>query len=75
MSLWAPRDTQDRSPVSATVSAAVTAMAEELAVKASRHHAVFLHATFNSSTFALKGKLGSLKADLPEVTDYFRLYN
>ncbi len=45
--------------------AAVTAMAEELAVRASRHQAVFLHATFNSSTFALKGKLGSLKADLP----------
>ena len=45
--------------------AAVTAMAEELAVRASRHHVVFLHSTFNSSTFALKGKLGSLKADLP----------
>lgn len=45
--------------------AAVTAMAEELAVRAPQHQAVFLHTTFNSSTFALKGKLGSLKADLP----------
>ena len=45
--------------------AAVTAMAEQLAVRASRHQVTFLHATFNSSTFALKDKLGSLKADLP----------
>jgi ferredoxin-NADP reductase len=45
--------------------AAVTAMAEELAVRAAQHPVVFLHTTFNSSTFALKGKLGSLKSDLP----------
>jgi len=45
--------------------AAVTAMAEELAVRAAQHQAVFLHTTFNSATFALKGKLGSLKSDLP----------
>ena len=48
--------------------AAWTAIAEELAVRASLHRAVFLHSTFNSSTFALKGKLGSLKADLPNAT-------
>lgn len=44
--------------------AAMTAMAEELAVRAAQHKAVFLHTTFNSATFALKGKLGSLKSDL-----------
>jgi uncharacterized protein len=48
--------------------AAWTAIAEELAVRAPLHRAVFLHSTFNSSTFALKGKLGSLKADMPNAT-------
>lgn len=48
--------------------AAVTPIAEELAVRAAHHHAVFLHGTFNSATFALKGKLASLKADLPQAS-------
>jgi ferredoxin-NADP reductase len=48
--------------------AVLTAIAEELAVKAPRHRVVFLHSAFNSSTFALKGKLGSLKADLQNAT-------
>ncbi len=47
--------------------AVVAAIAEELAIRAPRHPAVFLHSTFNSATFALKGKLGSLKADLPNA--------
>lgn len=48
--------------------AAVTAMAEELAIRQPGHQIVFLHSTFNSSTFALKGKLKSLSADLPHAT-------
>lgn len=46
---------------------AVTAIAEELAIKWPQHTAVFLHSTYSSSTFALKAKLGSLKADLPNA--------
>lgn len=47
--------------------AALTAIAEELAIKWPRHTVVFLHSTYSSSTFALKAKLGSLKADLPNA--------
>lgn len=46
---------------------ALTAIAEELAIKWPQHIAVFLHNTYSSSTFALKAKLGSLKADLPNA--------
>jgi ferredoxin-NADP reductase len=48
--------------------AAVAAIAEELAVIAPEHRAVFLHSTFNGSSFALKAKLASLKADLPNAS-------
>jgi ferredoxin-NADP reductase len=44
--------------------ASLTAIAEELAVRAARHQVWFLHQTINASTFALKDKLGSLRADL-----------
>ncbi|MGC1562585.1 MAG: hypothetical protein WA820_22435, partial [Bradyrhizobium sp.] len=44
--------------------ASLTAIAEELAVRAARHPVWFLHQTINASTFALKDKLGSLRADL-----------
>jgi ferredoxin-NADP reductase len=47
--------------------ASLTAIAEELAVRARRHQVWFLHRTINSSTFALKNKLGSLRADLPNA--------
>lgn len=47
--------------------AAMTAIAEELAIKKPQHRAVFLHSTYNSATFALKAKLASLKADLPNA--------
>lgn len=47
--------------------AAVAAIAEELAVIAPRHRAIFLHSTFNSFSFALKAKLASLKTDLPNA--------
>jgi ferredoxin-NADP reductase len=46
---------------------AVAAIAEELALKAPRHRISFLHSSFDSSTFALKGKLTSLRADLPNA--------
>ena len=48
--------------------AALIAIAEELAVRSARHRAWFLHRTANASTFALKGKLGSLRADLPNAS-------
>lgn len=48
--------------------AAVAAIAEELAVIAPRHRAIFLHSTFNGSSFALKAKLASLKTDLPNAS-------
>ena len=55
--------------VSAGVGEApLTAIAEELAVRAPRQKVCFLHSTINGSTFALKGKLGSLRADLPNAT-------
>ena len=47
--------------------AAVAAIAEELALRAPAHRISFLHCSFSSSTFALKGKLASLKADLPNA--------
>jgi ferredoxin-NADP reductase len=47
--------------------AAVAAIAEELALRAPRHPISFLHSSFNSSTFALKGKFASLRADLPNA--------
>lgn len=47
---------------------AAIAIAEELAVTSPQHPVVFLHSTYNSSTFALKTKLRSLKADLPNMT-------
>jgi uncharacterized protein len=47
--------------------ASLTAMAEELAVRAARHPVWFLHRTVNGATFALKDKLGSLRADLPNA--------
>lgn len=48
--------------------AAVAAIAEELAVRAPHHRVIFLHGTYNSSTSALKGKLNSIKADLPNAS-------
>ena len=45
--------------------APMTAIAEELAVRAPHHRAWFLHGTTNGATFALKGKLGFLRSDLP----------
>lgn len=48
--------------------AAVAAIAEELAVRAPAHRAIFLHGTLNSATFALKGKLTSIRADLPNAS-------
>jgi ferredoxin len=45
--------------------AVVATMAEELVLRAPRHRISFVHSTFDSTTFALKGKLKSLKADLP----------
>jgi ferredoxin-NADP reductase len=45
--------------------APMTAIAEELAVRAPRHRAWFLHGTTNGATFALKSKLGFLRSDLP----------
>jgi uncharacterized protein len=45
--------------------APMTAMAEELAVRAPLHRAWFLHGTTNGATFALKSKLGFLRSDLP----------
>jgi ferredoxin-NADP reductase len=47
--------------------ASLAAIAEELAVRAARHPVWFLHQTINASTFALKDKLGSLRADLPNA--------
>jgi ferredoxin-NADP reductase len=47
--------------------ASLTAIAEELAVRAARHPVWFLHRTVNGATFALKDKLGSLRADLPSA--------
>ena len=48
--------------------APLAAIAEELAIRAPRHKVCFLHSTINGSTFALKGKLGSLRADLANAT-------
>ncbi|WP_342713120.1 iron-sulfur cluster-binding domain-containing protein [Bradyrhizobium sp. B124] len=48
--------------------APLAAIAEELAVRAPRHQLRFFHSTVNGSTFALKGKLGSLRGDLPNAT-------
>ncbi len=45
--------------------APMTAIAEELAIRAPLHQAWFLHGTTNGATFALKGKLGFLRSDLP----------
>jgi ferredoxin-NADP reductase len=47
--------------------ASLAAIAEQLAVCAARQQVWLLHRTINSSTFALKNKLGSLRADLPNA--------
>ncbi len=47
--------------------APLAAIAEELAIRAPRHQLRFFHSAINGSTFALKGKLRSLRADLPNA--------
>ena len=44
--------------------APVAAIAEELAIRAPLHPLQFFHSTVRGSTFALKGKLNSLRSDL-----------
>jgi len=48
--------------------APVAAIAEELAIRAPRHSLKFFHSTVRGATFALKGKLNSLRADLPNAS-------
>jgi uncharacterized protein len=65
-----PPKLDDRPVVLVTAGAgeaSLAAIAEELAVRAPRHPVWFLHRTINTSTFALKDKLASLRADLPNA--------
>jgi uncharacterized protein len=48
--------------------APIAAIAEELAIRAPRHSLKFFHSTVRGTTFALKGKLNSLRADLPNAS-------
>ena len=48
--------------------APVAAIAEELAIRAPCHPLKFFHSTIRGTTFALKGKLNSLRADLPNAS-------
>jgi ferredoxin-NADP reductase len=54
----------DRQLVLITAGAGEAALTEELAVRAARHRVWLMHRTVNASTFALKGKLASLRAEL-----------
>jgi ferredoxin-NADP reductase len=65
--LWQPLERPVVLIAAAAGEASLTAIAEQLAVRAPRHPVWFVHQTINSSTFALRAKLGSLRADLPNA--------
>lgn len=50
----------------------MVAMVEELALRAAHHPVWFLHGNRNGRTFALSGKIRSLRADLPDARWHVR---